>query len=215
MKTPSHMLIGYMLARVWPGTDPRLWRWAAVGAGAPDLPLILVGGIASGLSWGTGLDFRTLMDSLYFGNPLFIGLHHLLHAPLCLLMLVLGWGVTCRFTGKTDLRGDWFLAGAASHALIDLLTHSRDGVFPFWPFSQSKRLDAGLDQWDMGGAGGWLLIGEGAILLGGACFALYFAWQRFTAFQRHLARADFFDIHQGFHRSSLREPPRRKRDPAA
>lgn len=70
------------------------------------------------------------------------------------------------------MRGFWFLSGAASHALVDIFTHARDGILVFWPWNWSYRFNAGIDQWDMAGSGLVLLLIEGSLFVAyGACLA--------------------------------------------
>lgn len=170
MKTPTHMAIAFLAARLLPGREGARYRWAVLGALAPDVPLILVGlycGIAVGVSalgGGCSTGFEERIGAVYFGSDLFIALHHLLHSPLSLL--ILAWGVLAAgwcfcFSPR---KGLWFLFGAASHAGIDLVTHARDGLLVLWPLNWRYRFDAGVDQWDAAGAAYSVLAIEVAIL---------------------------------------------------
>lgn len=168
MKTPTHMVLGLIVARLLPGKGSNKSRWVVLGAAAPDLPLITVAAgcwVAAhcGEAGFMPSCFIYLVDRFYFGDPIFMTMHHLLHSPTSLLLMIGVWYVAGRPFARRAL---WFLAGATSHALVDLFTHARDGILIFWPFNWSYRFDAGVNQFDLSGAGLVLVCLEGTILVG-------------------------------------------------
>ena len=185
MKTPTHLLIGYGLAALLPGSSRHKAGWVMLGAGLPDFPLLLVGLsclVQSGLfcAWPGWADhFVVLMDGHYFGNPAFVTAHHLLHSPVSLLALGGAWYGARRYFAFSDMRVAWFLAGAASHSLVDIFTHAQDGILVFWPLDWRYRFDSGLHQWDMQGTGLWLLAIEMAFV---AFYGGYIAWKTMRPF---------------------------------
>lgn len=171
MKTPTHMLIGQLVSRLLPGTEKDKSGWVIAGAAMPDLPLIAV----AVFCWmetaaSESLDAQTvrfidLVDSFYYDNSVFIALHHLLHSPSSLALLASAWLIFGRTGRRQDPRGFWFLSGAASHSLVDIFTHARDGILLFWPWNWSFRFNSGIDQWDMVGSGLTLLMVEGSLFV--------------------------------------------------
>jgi len=137
------------------------------GAVLPDAPLF-----AAGLfSWlqticeYLGLSFVAHMDAFYFDSAGFIALHHLLHSPTSLAMLLCFW-LGLKHFERTDLRALWFLCGAASHSVVDVITHAEDGILVLWPLNWNYRFNSGLDQWNMQGAGFWLAAFEATFVVG-------------------------------------------------
>lgn len=189
MKTPTHMLIGYAFSRLMPGSGPGKAHWIIAGAAAPDIPLIgfCLGCGAYLLMTGTGeasaVGFVNLVDRFYFDSSVFIALHHLLHSPVSLTLLCAGWLALGRLRSGVNWRGLWFLGGAASHSVVDLVTHSRDGLLVFWPFDWSFRFNAGIDQWDMEGSGQAVLIVEISFFV---VWCLAAAWSRLHPFYQFL-----------------------------
>jgi hypothetical protein len=167
------MLIGFVFSRLLPEQGWRKSAWITAGAAAPDLPLIAIAifcWIVSGYPAPATQDmsgFVGLVDRFYFDSETFITLHHLLHAPGSLALLVALCLAFGRISGRPVLPACWFLMGAATHCIVDLFTHAGDGVLVFWPFNWSYRFNAGVDQWDMQGAGGVVLMIEGGL------FAIY------------------------------------------
>lgn len=185
MKTPTHLLIGHGLAACLPGSNRHKTTWVALGAGLPDFPLLLVGLsclVQSGVfcGWPLWADyFVVLMDNHYFGDPVFISMHHILHSPTSLVILAGVLLCARRFLGFGDMRALWFLAGAASHALVDIFTHARDGILVFWPFDWHYRFDSGLHQWDMQGTGLWLAAFEATLVM---AYGGIVAWRTVSPF---------------------------------
>lgn len=171
IKTPTHLLIGYVFSKMLPGPSRQKSTWIAVGACAPDLPLIIVAvycwlAAGSPLTLTSGLSgFVDRVDQFYFQNKLFIAIHHLLHAPGSLALLAGLCFVYCTVTGRPVARASWFLTGAATHSIVDIFTHARDGILILWPFNWSYRFDAGVNQWDLRGTGASVLTVEIALFL--------------------------------------------------
>jgi len=165
MKTPTHALVGWGFASLL-GATRQERRAAALGAVLPDLP---VWGLFLGcmiLHRGTGVEMRVLMDRVYFADPVFQAAHHLGHAPLPLLALTLLVMALQRPLGPAAGPLIFGLIGAASHMVVDLFTHGRDGAMVLWPLDRERRLDMNLDQWDLGGPGLLILTLEMVIWLG-------------------------------------------------
>lgn len=188
MKTPTHALVAYLLAKVSASGNRKVISLAVLGAIAPDVPLIAIALLCAAevgilpFSPGFGAAFQLAMDSYYFGTPWFIALHHLLHAPLPLLGLYLLLALFTARGSACRLGGSWFLAGAASHAAIDLVTHAEDGILILWPLDWHYRFDAGVSQWDMGGVGAVLLTLEVSMLVSALFAALWIALRPFWDF---------------------------------
>ena len=181
MKTPTHLLLGHVLAKNLPGSDPRMVSWVMAGAVMPDAPVFVVGLF----SWlqticeYVGLSFVARMDSLYFDNAGFIALHHLLHSPTSLALLFC-CGFALQRRDGTDFRAVWFLCGAATHSLTDIFTHADDGILVFWPLNWNYRFNSGVDQWNMQGAGLWLASFEAVFVLGYGGWLLWKASKPFV-----------------------------------
>ena len=102
-------------------------------------------------------------------------LHHLLHSPAALAAYaIICWAIKQQL-GLFDPRVVWFLSGAASHALIDLFSHGRDGILLFWPWERTYRFDDGINQWDMNATGSAILAAEILLFL---AFGLWIIWSR-------------------------------------
>jgi membrane-bound metal-dependent hydrolase YbcI (DUF457 family) len=155
VNTPSHWLIHTAIAKR--ANNPKLIRSAFLwGAIAPDIALTLLS-ILSPLYFRTqGMPFSEAMpyifDTLYFKNPSWISAHHLLHAPLLLLLYA---------AILYPLRNNriaywllWFVAGCALHSLIDILTHYDDGPLLFFPINWTYRFHS-FSYWDPKHGGRW------------------------------------------------------------
>ena len=181
MKTPTHMVIGYCLSQLLPGDDKEKTLWVIAGAALPDLPLIIIAVACWFLAkWCPEyFSFISLVDGFYFKNQTFIALHHLLHAPLSIAALALCWKCA-----NCHPRGLWFLAGAASHSLVDLFTHAQDGILLFWPLNWNYRFNAGVNQWDIDGAGLVLAVLECASLF---AFIALKTWSTYKPYRQFFA----------------------------
>ena len=101
-----------------------------------------------------------------------------------LILMAMVWCTAWQVGKVSDQRCLWFLAGAASHSLTDLFTHSRDGLLVLWPLNRTFRFDAGIDQWDLAGAGQVLLVMELGLVFGVACYELCRRCRPFLEFYR-------------------------------
>lgn len=161
MKLPTHGLVGYGLAHLlgWRGIR---CRYVIAGAVAPDGPVMIAGMVAafrSVLESGSlaFAPFKAHMDQLYFSGPL-LPCHNLLHSPLSLGLLA----ALAIFLLDAERRSFAlaFLAGAASHAALDILTHVEDGPLLFWPLDWETRLAGPLSHWDASHGGLAVTAGE-------------------------------------------------------
>lgn len=111
------------------------------GSFLPDVPLLVLTGWYAIRLWiealpGTSL-FGPQYDALYFGDPVWLVSHNLMHARAPLLIapcVVLG-----RVFGKPGARPAWmilrwFALGCGLHSLLDILTHNDDGLLLLYPF---------------------------------------------------------------------------------
>lgn len=163
MKTPSHLAIAYLLSRC-PRAQALPARWLLAGAVLPDLPLMVVWTV---LALGTDdpVTLRAAMDAVYFHDPAFLGLHHLLHSPVSVALLgFAAWqGQMWGLTGGRCLAA--LCLGAASHIAADLGTHAEDGALWLWPLDWVWRAEIGVSQWDGGRAAILMLAVELALCL--------------------------------------------------
>lgn len=160
MMTQSHVLVTAFLGDRLHRRGVSVRRWAfALGGLAPDLPLIVL--TLGYLTWRRFAEplpsgeplFGAAYDALYFGNPFWIVLTSLFHAPV-MIALYAWYG---RRSGRPWL---WWLAmGCALHTAIDVFTHRGDGPLLLFPFDWSYRYPAPVSYWDPAH--------------GGATFALY------------------------------------------
>lgn len=168
VKTPTHGLIGYCLARAmgWNGTRRRC---AIIGAVLPDASIILAASInaANMLFENRGYDFdwfKAQMDLLYFSDPVLISSHNFLHSPLNLTLLAALAMIFLDAKMRSPVLA--FLAGAASHSVVDLLTHVEDGPLLFWPLDWETRFAGPLSHWEPGSGGALLTLAELGFCLG-------------------------------------------------
>lgn len=153
--TPSHFLIGAAVARLARRRAPVSSRAVWVGSVAPDVAIFL-------LSTGTALYYAVvegrsitnmhsfMFDELFFGNPWWIALHNVLHAPLLLgAGIVLLWRFR-RKEGTAGFWGFWFLIAALLHTGLDVATHVDDGPLLLFPLDLEYRFRSGISYWDPG-----------------------------------------------------------------
>lgn len=162
MKTPTHGLAGYAFARAlgWTGAKRRC---AVIGAVIPDVPVILAGAVAATETlMETGsfgfAHFKAQMDRLYFFDPVLIFGHNFLHAPLNLALLAALATLFLDARRRSPVLA--FLAGAASHSIIDILSHVEDGPLLFWPLDLQIRFAGPFSHWEMGRGGLLLTLAE-------------------------------------------------------
>lgn len=179
MQTYSHALVNAAAGERL--LDHRDHRYGALVLGGllPDVPLLLLSLVyalyqASPLA-GTGA-LGVLADSydgLYFGHPVWIASHNLLHSPLSLAALaaVGAWGAR-RGLGWSELLL-WLLAGAALHSGIDILTHHGDGPLLLFPVEWTLRYESPISYWNPGHGAAAVAAAEHALDL---CIVGYFGW---------------------------------------
>jgi len=168
VKTPTHGLLGYGLARIlgWTGAKRRC---AIIGAILPDASLVLAAVVTAAKTvseMGTFdfAQFKAQMDSLYFSDPVMIFGHNFLHSPLNLALLAALALIFLDAKKRSPVLA--FLAGAASHSVLDLLSHIEDGPLLFWPLDWETRLAGPISHWQTGNGGILITLAEFGICLG-------------------------------------------------
>jgi membrane-bound metal-dependent hydrolase YbcI (DUF457 family) len=168
MKTPTHGLLGYAVARAagWTGKKRRC---AIIGAVIPDMPVILAGAYSVVLTVleKSGFDFayfKMQMDQLYFANSALLFSHNFFHSSLNLALLA------CIALYFLDSRSRpaalAFLAGAASHSVADIFSHIDDGPLLFWPLNSQIRFTGVISHWESGRGGLLMTLIECSAFLG-------------------------------------------------
>ncbi|MEL6151532.1 MAG: metal-dependent hydrolase [Chloroflexota bacterium] len=157
MQTYSHAIINATLGKQLEKRGVRPMYWALVlGSLMPDAPLTVLTlnywyNIRAELGAGASPEqlFGERYDALYFGDPVWITSHALMHAPLMIaLWLLIGWFSGFR-QGKTWGKWVfWFAVGNALHSLLDIPTHAGDGPLLLYPFNWSLRYDSPVSYWD-------------------------------------------------------------------
>ena len=152
MQTPSHFLMTAALRKAMPGL--RMIPTAVLtGSVAPDIPLYLLS-LGSAiyypyfLGWSGDATARHIYGTLYFEDPYWIGLHNLLHSPVCLVPALALLRVFRRGSSGVWIWLSWFLAACLLHSLIDIATHFDDGPVLFWPLDWSTRFASPVSYWD-------------------------------------------------------------------
>lgn len=157
MKTPTHAIIGYALAKLC-RLSPRQTRFCIAGAILPDLPLILTSLYLATkpLLARTPFDptiFKAQMDNLYFDSSWLPVAHNFLHAPVSILYLALIATILCYHRPGHHALIHAFALGALSHSLIDIISHIEDGPLIFWPLNTQFRLTGLFSHWAPGHGG--------------------------------------------------------------
>ncbi len=171
MRTYSHALFTWVLARQGCRAAPGGAAAGAAGAAFPDLPTFLwvaFFSIRRGTAPRPTMSHDELheefLDAVYFVGPFGstrVFLHSLVAVALLLVLYRL-LGV-----GRLDVRRIllWFLLGWVWHTLTDFLTHTKDALPLFWPLSNLV-WQSPVSYWDPGHYGRqFFLVEHGAILL--------------------------------------------------
>ncbi len=152
MNTPTHFLMTAVLRKALPQ-----WEMTSsavlLGSVAPDIPLygLSLGGLFYFhriLGWSLADAAKHIFDTLYFEDPIWIGLHNFLHSPLSLLIL-LGVSQVVRLRSPqwgTWMR--WFVLACMLHSVVDIFTHHDDGPLLFWPLNWQMRFQSPVSYWD-------------------------------------------------------------------
>lgn len=158
MKTPTHALLGFALAKIC-RFNKQQTGFCIAGAVLPDLPLILTSLYLALMpmvekTTMTPTLFKHQMDALYFDGSWLPVAHNLLHAPLSILYAALAATIICfnRPDHHPLIRA--FALGALSHSLLDVISHIDDGPLILWPLDSSLRLTGLFSHWALGRGGG-------------------------------------------------------------
>ncbi len=172
MRTYSHALFTWVLARHGFQATPGAAAASAVGAALPDLPGFL--GIAffsikrGTLPWAT-ISHEELheefLDAVYLTGP-FGGTRVFLHSLVAVTLLLVLYRLLR--IGRLDAQRIllWFLLGWTGHTLVDFLTHAEDALPLFWPLSNWTWQSPVSYYWDSPHYGReFFIVEHGALLL--------------------------------------------------
>ena len=145
MRTYSHALLTWAVARRLDPSNSAAARWAAVGAVVPDLSA------AAGAAWlftrcrrlfGRREFCEEACEKGHFGDP-----DAALHSALPVATLLAFYAVPG--VRRRDTRGTLlaFLLGWVGHVLADTLTHAEDARPILWPLSR-RRFEGPISYWD-------------------------------------------------------------------
>lgn len=163
MKTPTHLCLGWLLCQTAGNLPTPHKRLVMLGSIAPDIPITIVF-LKLRFITSENVPLRLQMDQYYFCNDAFIALHHSLHSPLSVL-LILFISIQFQIHGFQSMRPvTCFALGASTHAVIDTFTHAADGIMVFWPVQRRFRFNAGISQWDVESGAINLLVVESVII---------------------------------------------------
>lgn len=152
MNTPTHFLMTAAARKALP--QLRMVRSAVLlGSVAPDIPLYLlsIGGLLyfqQVVGWSLSDSAKHIFDTLYFEDPVWIGLHNCLHSPLSLLMLLSISGLLRSRSAKRAEWLRWFVLACLLHSVVDILTHHDDGPLLLWPLDWRTRFQSPVSYWD-------------------------------------------------------------------
>ena len=123
------------------------------GSFMPDIPLVVLTiWHATRIRLTTGPSARLFgpeYDALYFGDPVWLVGHNLMHAPL-LIALGLYLGRRLETKSGTDFwtKLYWFSIGCGIHSVVDIATHYHDGPLLLFPFDFDIRFASPISYWD-------------------------------------------------------------------
>jgi hypothetical protein len=130
MRTYSHAILTYAVARLLRRSEPGPAAWASLGAVAPDVPAI------SGAAWlaarRLGPFSRERFEGEVCGRGLFRAPDAALHSALPVAAALAVCGALGERSGVAPLA---FTLGWAGHVAADALTHGEDARPLFWPLS--------------------------------------------------------------------------------
>lgn len=144
MRTYSHAVLTWAVARSAAPQEVSAAAWGASGATLPDLPLI------AGAAWLVARRRHLYNDQLneeVCAKGSFAGPDAALHSAILVGgLLVTFWTCTSRERKRYRLLLA-FLVGWAGHVLTDALTHAEDARPILWPLSE-RRLRSPISYWD-------------------------------------------------------------------
>ncbi len=145
MRTYSHALLTWAVARRLVPSEPGVAAWGAAGAVLPDLPAV------AAAVWLLAWRKRTFSREEFcreacekgsFGGP-----DAALHSALSVVALLALYGAFGAKKGDSRGKMSAFLLGWGGHVLVDALTHSGDARPIFWPIS-GWRPEGPISYWD-------------------------------------------------------------------
>lgn len=182
MKTPTHFIINYVLAKRlgWSRKDRLAF---CIGGVAPDFPVILVFILVMGFEYlfgfGNAQYALTLFQQKYENDSILIVAHNFLHAPLSIAMLLLISLLNSKRKGNSLFL---FFLGCALHSFIDIYTHVNDGPLMLWPFDWETRFASPVSHWDSNQYGYLCLLFEVLLIL---LFIACQAWKKIRRIRKY------------------------------
>ena len=152
MNTPTHFLMTAALRKALPRLE-MISSAVLLGSVAPDIPLYVlsIGGLFYFnhiVGWPLSDAARHIFDTLYFEDPIWIGLHNFLHSPLNLLVLLSISQLLRVSSPKWAAWFRWFLLACLLHSVVDIFTHHDDGPLLLWPLNWQLRFRSPVSYWD-------------------------------------------------------------------
>lgn len=154
MKTPSHAVVGFVVAKAI-GFDRAQTIACILGACLADLPLILAYLYFYVQCWWQNGHYnaafiKAAMDAIYFEQSWLLMAHNMFHSPISIGYLALICLICC--VRKSTVRHILlaYLAGSFSHSLLDIISHIGDGPLVLWPLDDEQRIVGLFSHYFMG-----------------------------------------------------------------
>lgn len=140
----------WLTGRTSGDVDRTTLRWFVGGGLAPDVPLhVLAAGSLVWYAVAQGMTppetFEHVFGTMFFEDPVWKAANSALHAPLVLAALAVAGGAAGGPRGR-HIRA--LAAGAAIHAVVDVLTHHSDGPLLWFPVDWSYRFASPVSYWE-------------------------------------------------------------------